>query len=191
MMKEELGAINALYPTPTTLVGAMVSGKPNFITIAHVGIMTHNHISLGIRKTRYTNAGIKENKTFSVCLPCESMVSETDCCGIMTGKKTDKAALFDVFYGELKTAPMIQQCSVCMECRLDRIIEFPDHEVFIGEIVQTYADESVLSNKNVDISKLKPLLFDMSSKKYWSLGSEIAKCWNVGKQLKAGKICLH
>jgi hypothetical protein len=34
-MKEKIGAINALYPTPTTLVGAMVSGKPNFITIAH------------------------------------------------------------------------------------------------------------------------------------------------------------
>ncbi len=188
MTKEKLGAINALYPTPTTIVGAMVSGKPNFITIAHVGIMTHNHISLGIRKTRYTNAGIKENKTFSVCLPGESIVGETDYCGIVTGKKRDKAVLFDVFYGELRTAPMIQQCSVCMECRLDRIVDFPSHEVFIGEIVQTYADKSVLSDKRVDVSKIKPLLFDMSSKKYWSLGHEIAECWNVGKQLKAGKV---
>jgi flavin reductase (DIM6/NTAB) family NADH-FMN oxidoreductase RutF len=104
----------------------------------------------------------------------------------MTGKNTDKAALFDVFYGELKTAPMIEQCGVCMECRLDRIVDFPTHDVFIGEIVQTYADESILSDKNLDVSKLKPLLFDMNSKKYWSLGGEIAKCWNVGKQLKTG-----
>ena len=37
-MKEKLGAINALYPTTTALVGATVSGKPNFITIAHIGI---------------------------------------------------------------------------------------------------------------------------------------------------------
>jgi hypothetical protein len=36
----------------------------------------------------------------------------------------------------------------------------------------------------VDVSKLKPLLFDMSSKKYWALGGEIARCWNVGKTLK-------
>jgi flavin reductase (DIM6/NTAB) family NADH-FMN oxidoreductase RutF len=186
-MKEKLGAINALYPTPTTLVGATVSGKPNFIAIAHIGIMTRNHISLGMRKTHYTNAGIKENKTFSVCLPSENLVIETDYCGIMTGKKTDKAVLFDIFYGELKTAPMIQQCRVCMECRLDRIIDFPNHDVFIGEIVQTYADESVLSGKNVDVSKLKPLLFDMNSKKYWSLGREIATCWDIGKQLKSGQ----
>jgi flavin reductase (DIM6/NTAB) family NADH-FMN oxidoreductase RutF len=95
--------------------------------------------------------------------------------------------LFDVFYGELKTAPMIQQCKVCMECRLERIVDFPTHDIFIGEIVQTYADESILSDTKIDISKLKPLLFDMSSKKYWSLGSAIAQCWNVGKQLKIGK----
>jgi flavin reductase (DIM6/NTAB) family NADH-FMN oxidoreductase RutF len=186
-MKEKLGDINALYPTPTTLVGATVNGKPNFITIAHIGIMSYHHISLSMGKSHHTNAGIKENKTFSVCLPSEDLVAETDYCGIVTGKNTDKAILFDVFYGELETAPMIQQCRVCMECRLDRIIDFPTHDVFIGEIVQTYAEESVLSDKNVDLSKVKPLLFDMNSKKYWALGGEIARCWNIGKHLKTGK----
>ena len=186
-MKEKLGAVNALYPTPTVLVGATVDGKPNFITIAHVGIMTHSHISLGMGKGHHTNAGIKENKTFSVCMPSEDLVVETDYCGIMSGKKTDKATVFDIFYGELKTAPMIQQCKVCMECRLDRTIDFPTHDVFVGEIVQTYADESVLSDGKVDVSKLKPLLFDMNSRKYWSMGDEIAKCWNVGKQLTTRK----
>ena len=186
-MKTQLGAVNALYPTPTVLVGAMVEGKPNFITIAHIGIMTHTHISLGMGKIHYTNAGIKENKTFSVCLPSENLVVETDYCGIMTGKKTDKAAVFELFYGDLKTAPMIQQCPVCMECRLDRIVDFPSHDIFIGEIVQTYADEAILSDTKVDVSKLKPLLFDMSSKKYWSLGKAIGNCWNVGKQLKTGR----
>jgi flavin reductase (DIM6/NTAB) family NADH-FMN oxidoreductase RutF len=186
-MKEKLGAVNALYPTPTVLVGATVNGKANFITIAHIGIMTHNYISLGMGKPHYTNIGIKENKTFSVCLPSEKIVIETDYCGIMTGKKTDKSMLFDIFYGELKTAPMIQQCKVCMECRLDRIIDFPTHDIFIGEIVQTFADKSVLSDKNIDVAKLKPLLFDMSSKKYWSLGGEVAQCWSIGKQLEIEK----
>ena len=183
-MKTKLNAANVLYPTPTVLVGAMVNGRPNFITIAHIGIMTHTHISLGMGKSHYTNTGIRENKAFSVCLPSEKLAVETDYCGIMSGKKTDKAAIFDVFYGELKTTPMIDQCAVCMECRLDRIIDFPTHEVFIGEIVQTYADESVLSDTKVDVSKLKPILFDMSSKKYWAIGNEIGNCWSMGKQLK-------
>jgi len=49
---------------------------------------------------------------------------ETDFCGIMTGKKTDKAALFEVFYGELKTAPMIRQCPVNMETETPRRARF-------------------------------------------------------------------
>ncbi len=56
--------------------------------------------------------------------------------------------------------------------------------LFIGEIVETYADESVLTEGKVDLAKLKPLLFDMSSVKYWSVGEAIAGCWNIGKQLK-------
>ena len=186
-MKEQLGPTNALYPTPTVLVGATVDGRANFITVAHIGIMTHHHISVGLGKIHYTNAGIHENRTFSVCLPPAELVVETDYCGIMTGKKTDKAALFDVFYGQLQSAPMIGRCPVCMECRLDRVIDFPTHEVFVGEIVQTHADPAVLADGKVDIARLRPLLFDMASKKYWALGEAVASCWSVGKQLKTGK----
>ena len=140
---EKIGPVNALYPTPTTLVGALVNGKPNFITIAHIGIMTMNHISLGIHKSHYTNAGIKENQIFSVCLPSEDLMVETDYCGIMTGKKTDKAAIFDVFYGELEKAPMIRECPICMECRLERIVDFEAHDVFVGDVVQTHVNPAV------------------------------------------------
>jgi len=71
-----------------------------------------------------------------------------------------------------------------MESRLYHVYDTPTHDLFIGEIVETYADESVLSDGKVDIARVKPLLFDMSSIKYWSLGEPIAGCWNVGKQMK-------
>jgi hypothetical protein len=41
-----------------------------------------------------------------------------------------------------------------------------------------------LSGGKPDIAKIKPLLFDMQSKKYWSLGKAIADCWNVGMTIK-------
>lgn len=185
---DSLGIVNALYPMPTTLVGATVNGRPNIITIAHVGIMNHGqpqYISIGVAKMHFTNAGIKENGSFSVCIASEDLMKETDYCGIVSGKKTDKAALFDLFYGQLKTAPMIRQCPVCMECRLERTVDFPNHDVFVGEIVATYAQKEVLdANGEINISKVKPLLFDMNSKKYWSLGQAVGDCWKVGKQLK-------
>jgi flavin reductase (DIM6/NTAB) family NADH-FMN oxidoreductase RutF len=187
-MKTQRGGVNLLYPTLTTLVGAMVNGKPNFIAIAHVGILNHakpDLISLGMGKTHYTNQGSKENKTFSVNIPSETLVVKTDYVGIFSGKKHDKSSLFDIFYGRLQTAPMIAECPVNMECKLYDLYDTPTHDVFIGEIVESYVEESVLQDGAVDISKVKPLLFDMSSKKYWSLGGEIAKCWNIGKTLKS------
>ncbi len=184
---KKIGPVNAMYPSLTTIVGATVNGKPNFLTIAHVGIMnagTPQYISVGLNKAHYTNQGIYENKTFSVNIPSRKMVVETDYVGIVSGKKTDKSRLFDVFYGITETAPMISKCPVIMECRLHHVVEFPAHDIFIGEIVETYANQSALTDDKIDIRKVDPLLFDMGSKEYWSLGDPVAKAWNVGKQLK-------
>ena len=117
-MKKEIGARNCLYPLPTTIVGAEVDGKPNYVTIAHVGIMDMLSVSLGMNKSHYTNAGIKTNGTFSVNIPSVKMIKETDYCGLFSGKLRDKSTLFKTFYGKLKTAPMIEECSVNMECEL-------------------------------------------------------------------------
>ncbi len=182
-----IGPVNALYPMPTTLVGATVNNAPNFLTIAHVGILNHGtpqYLSIGLGKVHYTNAGIHTNRTFSICLPSEDLMIETDYCGIMTGKKTDKAGLFDLFYGELETAPMIRQCPVNMELKLHDVIDFPTHDIFVGELVQTYADPSVMTNDKVDLTKVRPLIFDMASVKYYRLGPAIGNCWSVGKSLK-------
>ncbi len=181
MMKTELGAKNCLYPMPTMLVGATVDGNPNFITIAHVGIMDLEDISLGMAKAHYTNRGIKDNKTFSVNIPSVAQVTETDYCGLVSGKRANKAGLFDVFYGTLKTAPMSAECPVNMECKLVQTVDFPKHEVFIGEIVATYADDSVLTDGTVDFAKVRPILFTMPDQGYWKLGERFATAWSVGK----------
>jgi flavin reductase (DIM6/NTAB) family NADH-FMN oxidoreductase RutF len=85
-----IGAVNALYPMPTTLVGTTVNAKPNFLAVAHVGILNHGtpqYLSIGLHKSHYSNSGIHANRTFSICLPSEGLMVETDYCGIMTGKK--------------------------------------------------------------------------------------------------------
>jgi len=186
-MKTEIGAKNCLYPMPTTLVGAMVNGKPNYITIAHVGIMERGLISLSMGKSHHTNAGIKENGTFSVNVPSREMVKETDYCGLASGRDVDKAALFTTFYGKLGSTPMIEECPVNMECRVERTLDFPTHDVFIGQVVATYCDEAVLTDGAVDAGKVRPILFVMNDRSYWNLGGRLARAWDVGKDMKPGK----
>lgn len=186
-MKKKIGNQNVLYPTPVTIVGAFVNGKANFLNVAHVGILNAaapHLISLGMNKAHYTNIGIREQKTFSVNILSQDHMIAMDYVGLVSGSKTDKSGVFETFFGELKTAPLIQNCPLSMECSLHDIYELKTHDVFIGEIVATYVDEAVLTDGKVDLAKVKPLLFDMSSLQYWSLGQAMGKCWNVGKQYK-------
>jgi flavin reductase (DIM6/NTAB) family NADH-FMN oxidoreductase RutF len=184
MKKIEVGTKNFLYPTPTTLVGANVGGKPNYITIAHVGILRYATISVSMNKRHYTGAGIKENGTFSLNIPSVEMVQVTDYCGLVSGKEVDKATLFKTFYGRLRTAPMIEECPANMECQVIQTLDLGTHEVFIGEIAATYCKEDCLTQgKGEDLLKVNPILFSMSGGRYFSVGQEIGRAWDIGKSL--------
>ena len=103
---------------------------------------------------------------------------------LRTCSETDKSKVFEIFYGNLEKAPMITLCPINMECRLYDIYDTPTYDLIIGEIVETYADEAILKDGKVDLAVAKPLLFDMSSIQYWSIGKALANCWNVGKKMK-------
>lgn len=185
-----MGVKNLLYPYLPVLVGANVNGKPNYITIGVVGRLCYDVISVSVGHKQYTNAGIRENGTFSINQPTAGMVKELDYCGLYSGRKVDKSALFRNFYGELQTAPMIDECPVNIECRVIEIMERSIHTVFIGEVVGIYLDEKYLTEGVLDISKLDPVLYAPDKKQgknsgnYWKLGKYLARAWEVGKELK-------
>jgi flavin reductase (DIM6/NTAB) family NADH-FMN oxidoreductase RutF len=171
---------------PVSLVGAYVNGKPNFMAVAWFTMASYKppRIAITLGKGHYTNPGIRENKTFSVCLPSEDMVEITDYCGIVSGKKTDKSEIFDLFYGELKTAPLIRDCPLCMECKLVEIVESGPNEIYIGEIIGTYTEDKFLTDGKLDFRKMKPLILSQPDTSYWRLGEQVAMAWNIGKKYK-------
>jgi flavin reductase (DIM6/NTAB) family NADH-FMN oxidoreductase RutF len=182
-----LGSTIPAYPMPVSLVGAHVDGKPNFLAVAWFTMVSYKppRIAIALGKDHYTNPGIKENKAFSVCLPSEDMVEMTDYCGIVSGKKTDKSGLFELFYGELKVAPLIRDCPLSMECKLVDIVASGLNEIFIGEIIGTYTEEKFLTDGKMDFSKMRPLILSQPDTSYWCLGEPVAKAWNIGKRYKA------
>ncbi len=187
MDKINLGSTIPAYPMPVSLVGAYVDGKPNFLAVAWFTMASYKppRIAITLGKGHYTNPGIRENKTFSVCLPSEDMVEVTDYCGIVSGKKTDKSEIFDLFYGELKTAPLIRDCPLCIECKLVEIVESGKNEIFIGEIIGTYTEERFMTDGKLDFAKMKPLSLSQPDTSYWRLGEPFASAWNIGKRYKA------
>lgn len=189
MKKIKTGAKTFLYPMPTTLVGANVNGKPNYLAVAYCGIVQTSPpmIAIALKESRYTNAGIKENGTFSVNLPSAGMVKVTDYCGLVSGRNVDKSKLFSTFYGELKTAPMIKECPVNLECKLIQALDYGgSHDIFIGEVVEAYAGEQYTTNGLPDIKKVNPILLSsIYDKNYWKVGEYLGKAWKIGEELKA------
>ncbi|MCU0861676.1 MAG: flavin reductase family protein [Methanomassiliicoccales archaeon] len=185
--KKDLGGLGALYPMPVVIVGAMDGERANYAAVAHVGILNYGqpqHLSIGLHKSHRTNHCIKATGAFSICMPSEDLVVRTDYAGIASGKREDKSKLFSTFFSPQGKAPMAQECPVCMDCGLHDVLDYGTHEIFVGEVLHTYADDSVLTDGHIDIGKLRPMLFDMGSKQYWSLGRPIAKCWEVGRGFK-------
>ncbi len=187
MEKTKLGSMPMIYPMPVTLVGADVVGKPNFMTIAFIGIVNMNPamVAMGANPSHLTCKGIVENGTFSVNLPSAKMLEVTDYVGLYSGQNKDKSGLFKVFRGVTKTAPMIEECPLNLECKLVQKLSFGGiDEIYIGEIVETYCGKEFMTDSKPDVEKMGTFVFTMNDNRYFSLGKAIGKAWNDGKRFK-------
>ncbi len=172
---------------PVCLVGSKVAGKPNFMAIAWWTFIESRGMKVGVvsEKQHHTNKGIREHTCFSINIPSAEMVEKVDYCGIYSGNKVDKSDVFEVFYGELKEAPMISECPVTMECRLVRTVEFEHNDMFVGEVVGVYVEDSRLTRGKADVTKIDPLLYEGGMPAmYWRIGKQTAKAYDVGKSFR-------
>ena len=147
--------------------------------------MSPNIWAASLNKRHHTLVGIRQNGTFSVNLPSTDLVEKTDYCGLVSGRDVDKSDLFEVFYGDLKTAPMIKECPICVECAVYDLIELSDHFIVLGEVKGIYAEEQVITNGVLDPKKMDPIIFTRPGAAgiYWSLGEFVGEAWSIGKKL--------
>lgn len=185
MEKQQIGS-NFFIPMPVVLMGTQVKGKDNFMAVGWCARVNGNPpmIACGIAKNHYTPQGVAENKSFSLNIPSADLLDKTDYCGIVSGANTDKSKIFSVFHGSLKTAPMIRECPVTLECRLVQDVSLPTHHLFIGEIVGVYADSRVIRDGKPDFPGIDPLFLTIPDNRYWTLGKHAGDAWSAGKKLK-------
>jgi flavin reductase (DIM6/NTAB) family NADH-FMN oxidoreductase RutF len=179
---------NFFIPMPVLLIGTQVGTRANFMPVGWCCRANANPpmILCGINKSHYTARGIRETGTFSLNIPSSDLVEKTDYCGLVSGASVDKSRVFDLFYGTLKTAPMIRECPVTLECRLVQIVELPTNHIFIGEIAGAYADPAFIKDGKPDFRAIDPLLLTMPDNSYRKLGEYAGKAWGIGSKLKKG-----
>jgi len=173
-------------PWTQTILGTMHNGKPNFMALDWVTRTNFNPPMMGIcvNNGHASNAAVRATGEFSVNVPDVDMVEVTDYVGLVSGKTTDKSGLFEVFFGELKAAPMITACPVNLECRIVKTVDLPTNTFFIGEIVNIYTEDRFLTAGKPDVKKVRPFLLTMPDNGYWAVGENVGKAWQVGKAFK-------
>lgn len=78
-------------------------------------------------------------------------------------------------------APIVEEFPVVMECELAEVVATESFYCIVGKIVNTAAEEGVLSeNGKVDPAKLNALIFDQFQHGYYVSGEQVGKAWNAG-----------
>jgi flavin reductase (DIM6/NTAB) family NADH-FMN oxidoreductase RutF len=185
-MKKSLGARTLLYPTPVSVIGTYdKNGKPNIMTAAWVGICCSKPpcISVSLRKATYSYGNMVERRAFTVNIPPEKYVKETDYAGIASGRDVDKFSTTKLtpVKSDIVDAPYVEEFPVVLECKLIHTIEIGLHTQFVGEIVDVKADETALENGLPDMKKVNPILYAPDVRAYYGVGNHLGKAFSLGK----------
>ena len=164
MAKVTKKSSTALYPVPAVMVSCGTGDQANIITLAWVGTLCSNPplVGIGVRPSRYSHGLIQEAGEFVINLPSADQTRWLDHCGIVSGRDEDKWAAcgFTPAPATEVQVPLIAECPVNIECRLQQTLSLGSHDLFIGEVVAVQVDEQVLNERGrLDFGKARPFAY--------------------------------
>ena len=187
-MKKNLGVVPAVYPMPVLMVAAYdENGKVNVMNAAWGMICATDKIALFIDEDHKTTQNLLKSKAFTVSLADKDHMDVADFFGIATGNKMDdkfERTGYTAVKSEFVNAPVIDEFPVVMECELAEVVTSETFYCIVGKIINTAAEEAVLSDKGkVDPAKLNALIFDQFQSSYYVSGEKVGRAWNAGAGL--------
>jgi flavin reductase (DIM6/NTAB) family NADH-FMN oxidoreductase RutF len=106
-------------------------------------------IACAIGKKAHSCKLIEETGEFIVNVPLQELKPAIYYCGFHSGNTVDKfkeTGLTRQAARKLK-APVIKECVAHMECKVSQFFETGDKILFVGEVIEAYADESLMMEK--------------------------------------------
>lgn len=180
-----------LGPLPPVLVTCGTMDKANIITIAWTGICNtippKTYIS--VRPQRYSHDIIKSSGEFVIHLTPASLIRAADWCGIHTGRKADKFARWSLTKepASAVSPPLIAECPLALECKVDRIIPLGSHNMFLADIAAVDVEESLIdSSGKLHLERADLAAFAHGA--YYALGKRVESFgFSVRKKHKKGQ----
>ncbi len=182
-MRKNLGVKPCLYPEPVLIIGTYdEDGTPNAMNAAWGGIHNDDEICICLSADHKTVGNLLKRGAFTVSFATVDTVIPCDYVGIVSGNDVkDKFAKagFTAVKSEFVDAPIIQELKMSVECT----VKSYENEELIGKIVNASVDESVLTDGRVDVSKLRPVVYDGLNRDYLEIKGKVGKAFSDGKKL--------
>ena len=185
-MRKNFGSKPMLYPMPVLIIATYgEDGAPNAMNAAWGGISEADEITICVSDDHKTTENLLARGAFTVSMATEDFVAECDYVGIASGNNVKNKLDICGFHtqkSELVDAPIITELPMALECRVRSYDK--DTCRLVGEIVNVCADESVLTNGLIDVSKLRPITYDSATHGYFALGARVGNAFSDGKKFK-------
>src|SRR4030066_1244434 len=147
--KTEINSIYSyrlLHPMHTVLVSCVgKDGKPNITTLAWAMPTSIEPplLAISVSPKRHSHKLIEESQEFTVNIPTLETLQAVYACGSLTGRSFDKfkKANLTQMPGKKVKAPAISECIAHLECEVDGQFTTGDHTIFVGKILEAYADQ--------------------------------------------------
>lgn len=165
-----------LFPLPAVMVSCGTVEKPNVMTAAWTGTVCSRPVMtyVSITPERHSHGIIKDAGDYVINLTTEKLVRETDYCGVTSGRDVNKFEELGLTAAAATkvASPLIAECPVNIECRVERVITLGSHDMFIAKVVAVNVDESLADRSGaIDLSKAGLLAYTYG--RYYSLGTEL------------------
>ena len=184
-MKQRIDVFRPMYPTPVAMITcATPDGRPNIITLGEVYMLALEPLVVGIsiRPSRYSYGLIAETREFVVNVPTEELAAQADFCGMTSGRSVDKfraTGLTPAPADEVR-APPIAECPLNIACRVRDILPMGSHHVFVGDVVATHVEESILDAEgNIDPERARAIAF--IGRSYWKVEGLVDRAFVRGR----------
>jgi len=124
-----------------------IEGKSNIIAVSFCMPVSKEPplIACAIGRNFYSYELIISNKEFIINVPPMELKPKIYYCGFHSGYKVDKFKETGLTPQPARKvrAPIIAECMAHMECKVRQEIKTGDKMLFIGEVLEAYADEAV------------------------------------------------
>lgn len=125
--------------------------KPNIIAVSFCMPVSKIPplVACAIGKNAFSCSLIEETGGFVINVPTIDLEKEVLYCGYHSGKDVDKFSETGLTAEPSKAvrAPIISECIAHMECTVVNVVDAGDKKLFVGEVIEAYADENIVAGE--------------------------------------------